>query len=275
MPMPPPAVDQGAHDERLQGLPRFERFMWLSADRLLYAGLLGAPTLRTLGSHTLYVAHEGQIHLRLGGSGDWCHGELALVPPYVPHQVLADSRLINVLQVEAETVDPQALPPLLRGPGGVLQDDGFVQHVRQQRERLRGTSAAGEPTREGFDRLFFGAALVPRRIDPRIQAVVDLMRSDPAAPLAAEDCARAAGLSFSRFLHLFKQEVGAPFRSVRTWKRARSLLHHVRRDANLLHVALDTGYPDSTHFSHSIRQVYGLKPKDIFAGSRRLAVYGA
>jgi len=82
-----------------------------------------------------------------------------------------------------------------------------------------------------------------------------------------------AHLSFSRFLHLFKQEVGAPFRSFRTWKRARSLLHYVNRESNLAHVALDAGYPDSTHFSHSIRQVYGLKPKDIFAGSRRLAVY--
>jgi len=45
------------------------------------------------------------------------------------------------------------------------------------------------------------------------------------------------------------------------------------RDTNLVHVALDTGYPDSTHFSHSIRQVYGLKPSDIFAGSRRLSIY--
>jgi hypothetical protein len=60
-----------------------------------------------------------------------------------------------------------------------------------------------------------------------------------------------------------------------TWKRARSLLHYVNRDANLAHVALNTGYPDSTHFSHSIRQIYGMKPKDIFAGSRRLAIYGS
>ena len=82
-------------------------------------------------------------------------------------------------------------------------------------------------------------------------------------------------LSFSRFLHLFRENVGAPFRSFRTWKRARSLLQYVNRDANLAHVALDTGYPDSTHFSHSIRQIYGMKPKDMFAGSRRLAIYGS
>ena len=61
---------------------------------------------------------------------------------------------------------------------------------------------------------------------------------------------------------------------ITTWKRARSLLHHVTRETNLVHVALDTGYPDSTHFSHSIRQVYGLKPRDLFAGSRQLTVLG-
>jgi AraC-like DNA-binding protein len=35
------------------------------------------------------------------------------------------------------------------------------------------------------------------------------------------------------------------------------------------------GYPDSTHFSHSVRQVYGLTPKSIFAGCRKLALYGS
>ena len=48
----------------------------------------------------------------------------------------------------------------------------------------------------------------------------------------------------------------------------------VDQSTTLTDVALGAGYPDSTHFSHSIRQVYGLKPKDIFAGSRKLRVIG-
>jgi AraC-like DNA-binding protein len=63
-----------------------------------------------------------------------------------------------------------------------------------------------------------------------------------------------------------------PYRKLRTWKRARCLLGYANGNSSLTHVALDTGYPDSTHFSHSIRQVYGLKPRDILAGSRRLRV---
>ena len=61
------------------------------------------------------------------------------------------------------------------------------------------------------------------------------------------------------------------FRCFRAWKRARSFLSYVKLP-NLTEVALQIGYPDSTHFSHSIRNVYGLTPTDIRAGSRRLAI---
>ena len=125
------------------------------------------------------------------------------------------------------------------------------------------------------DAFIFGQALAPRALDARIAAALQTIRHDPAAPITAMECAAQAGLSFSRFLHLFKQQTDTSFRNLRAWKRARSLLLHVTRDANLVNVALETGYPDSTHFSHTIRQVYGLRPRDIFAGSRRLTVLGS
>jgi AraC-like DNA-binding protein len=246
--------------------------MWITADRVFYVGLLGAPTVRTMGSVLVYVSVAGaQVRIRLDG-GEWETTDMAVVPPYVPHQVLTEARVINVLKFEAETVDMEALPPELKGRGAV-DAPAFVERVRQRQCELLQKGSAIDLLTLDFDRMFFGAALAPRRIDRRIVAVLDRVRRDPSAPAIAEECAEMVHLSFSRFLHLFKQEVGAPFRSFRTWKRARSLLHYVNRDANLAHVALDTGYPDSTHFSHSIRQVYGLTPRDIFAGSRRLALY--
>lgn len=252
-----------------------ERFMCLMPDRVLYVGLLGEPTVRTMGGVNVYVASEGAIRVRVEG-GEWESGELAVVQPYVPHQVASDARLILLLGVEAETVDLAALPAPLNA-NGVVDDPAFVRRARAAVDALRGAASGAGPSPDlaatDVDTLFFGGPLAPRVLDSRIRSVVDSIKRDPAAALSAEDCARSVHLSFSRFLHLFKDHVGAPFRSFRTWKRARSLLHHVNRDANLVHVALDTGYPDSTHFSHSIRQVYGLKPKDIFAGSRRLAVY--
>ncbi len=244
--------------------------MWVTPDRVFYRGLLGAPSVRMMGSIIVYIAVEGAIRVRLNDK-DWQVTAMAVVPPYLPHEVLSEARLINVIKVEAETVDLDALPAMLRGRGAVEAPE-FVAHVRRRSEELHARENEDLMTLD-FDHMFFDQPLAPRRIDRRIQKVIDRIKRHPSAPADAEDCAHNVSLSFSRFLHLYKDEIGVPFRSFRSWKRARSLLHRVNRSSNLAHVALDTGYPDSTHFSHSIRQVYGLKPKDIFAGSRRLAVY--
>jgi AraC-like DNA-binding protein len=259
-----------ADASRESARPR-DRLMWITPDRLFYVGLLGAPSVRTMGALSVYVAVEGSIGIRLDG-GEWQVTRMAVVPPYVPHQVAAEARLIDVVQLEAESVEFAALPQLLRARGAV-DAPAFVERVRRRQRELCERGAGPERSRLDFDELFFDGPMPRRAIEPRMQIVVDRIKADPAARASAEECAQWVHLSFSRFLHLFRQEVGAPFRSFRSWKRARSLLHHVNREANLAHVALDTGYPDSTHFSHSIRQVYGLKPRDIFAGSRRLAVF--
>jgi AraC-like DNA-binding protein len=252
---------------------RGERLMWLTRQRVFYAGLLGAASERTLGGHGVYVSPAGAPpnRLRVGG-GAWLTGELLVVPPQVPHRVESAHPLILNLLIESESVDPARMPGFLQHCGPVDAPD-FVRRMRDTHTHLLATSGRQSFDGFDFDRLFFGEALVPRALDARIRKVIDAITADPAAPTSAEDCAASVHLSFSRFLHLFKQETGMAFRAFRAWKRARSLLRYVRQTGTLTDIALDTGYPDSTHFSHSIRQVYGLKPSDILAGSRRLALH--
>jgi AraC-like DNA-binding protein len=121
--------------------------------------------------------------------------------------------------------------------------------------------------------MFLGTALPDRDIDRRIKRSAASLNDFSGSKMSAADCADAAGLSASRFLHLFKQQTGVSFRAFRAWKRARHLLHFVNEDINLAHLAQDIGYPDSTHFSHSIRRFYGLQLRAIFSGSRDLAIY--
>lgn len=263
---------EGAARSRSEHKGRGERLMWLTPQRVFYAGLLGAAAERSLGGHGVYVSPAGQLNrIRIGG-GAWQSGELLVVPPQVPHQVAGGAPLILNLLIESESVDPARLPAFLQHCGPV-EAPAFAQHVRATHVQLLAEAERGGFEARDFDTLFFGEPLAPRPLDARIRQVVDRIVANPALPASAEACAAAVGLSFSRFLHLFKQETGVPFRTFRAWKRARSLLRHVRQAATLTDIALDTGYPDSTHFSHSIRQVYGLRPSDILAGSRRLAVY--
>ncbi len=265
---------------------RRNRVMWLNNDRVFYAGLLGQVSQRTMGGWVVYVSLGAPLHLATAEAAGahaaarpWVSADVAVLPPWTPHRVACAQRLICCLTIEPETVDEAALPGWLLHRCGVRPADGsaaqaLLQRVRQAHAQLRDQGKGLALDTAGFDELCFGQRLAPRRIDPRIARVLEGMRNDPAAPLTAQQGAAAADLSISRFLHLLKAEAGSSFRSLRTWKRARSLLHHVTRATNLVNVALDTGYPDSTHFSHSIRQVYGLKPRDLFAGSRRLTVLG-
>ena len=48
---------------------------------------------------------------------------------------------------------------------------------------------------------------------------------------------------------------------------------HLFLDEYLVCLALNTGYPDSTHFCHSVRQVFGMTPTLLFKSGHRLRMY--
>ncbi len=244
--------------------------MLLNLDRSAYAGLLGKPSRRIYGSLTVYASLGAPFRLCIE-NGTWDHAELAVVPPFVPHHIATDDRVIGVVLLEPESFDPRALPPFLAARGAVAHPE-LLDRIRDAFGRLRRGDPTIDPRTVDIDTLFFGQAIPRREADPRVALVAQRIRQRPCTPLGADTCASLTGLSCSRFLHLFKAELGTTFRGFRAWKRARSMLEYVSRDLNLSDFALELGYPDASHFSHSIRNFYGLTPRDIFSGSRRLAV---
>ncbi|MDR3469745.1 MAG: AraC family transcriptional regulator [Xanthobacteraceae bacterium] len=246
--------------------------MLISPQRVFYAGLLGRPRGKTSGGFHIYCALEGSLTVTRDGRSDRAT-TMAVVPPYVSHTVVSDHPTVVCVIIEPETVpsaDLAVLASRLAGPDGAA----VRQRIGAVYDGIRvGALRPAEMTTAEFDRIVFGAPLRPRHLDPRVAATVARLVENPERAMTAQDCARETGLSQSRFLHLFKDETGVCFRAFRAWKRARHLLHFVNEDLNFAHLAQDIGYPDSTHFSHSIRRFYGLKPRAIFTGSRDLAIY--
>jgi len=250
--------------------PDLGRVMLISPQRVFYAGLLGKPRKRCSGGYNVYAAIHG--HLRVLIDGRAAAGEVVLVPPYVPHSVESEHPSIICIVIEPETVAPAAMASLsarICGPGA----PDVARYIRSAYENLRLEARRTGFTTPEFDRWFFGEVLADREIDPRIRRAAVRLNDLSGRRMTAIECAAAASLSPSRFLHLFKEQTGISFRAFRAWKRARHLLHYVNEDINLAHLAQDIGYPDSTHFSHSIRRFYGLAPRTIFSGSRQLAIY--
>jgi AraC-like DNA-binding protein len=245
--------------------------MLITPERVFYAGLLGRPRERCSGAFHVYVAIKGGLRLAIESPVEG-YGELAVVAPNVRHTVASDYRSVICILIEPETVCAGALDLLAKRLSGADRHF-FAGRLRAAYEQLRRQPCDGDIVSAAFDIMCFGEALPRRTLDSRVTQAIAQICQFFGDPVTAASCAAEAGLSSSRFLHLFKQETGISFRSFRAWKRARHLLYFANQDLNLAHLAQEIGYPDSTHFSHSIRRFYGLKPRAIFSGSRDLAIY--
>jgi AraC-like DNA-binding protein len=245
-----------------------ERLMFITPNRIAYAGLLGTPGTRIFGATTLYLSLRNPFQLWQRGT-DMREAKFAIVPAYVPHRVATRDRSIVEVLLEAESVDSSLMIEQFAGTRELAEQtaDRVIEGFRCLRENWANAADLD------FDALFFNARPPQRKLDPRIAVVAERIRLTPAEKHPAEACAEQAGLSFSRFTHLFCDQMGTTLRRFRAWKRARGVMHIVHGGGNLLEAALNAGYADSTHFSHSLRQFYGLPPKDIFSGARGLAVF--
>lgn len=243
--------------------------MLLGRDRIFYSGLLGnAMKTRRLGAVTLYAAAD--LEIRIGGA-PWRGRRLVALAPHTPHMLRTRSGEIVTLCLESESIDACELEALIAGVNAA-EDERLIARLDEARREL--AAFGGGFSTHAFDDYFLRRPLKARAVDPRIRRILDALidaRQDQA--ISADSCAGRIGVSTSRFLHLFKENAGVSFRSARMWKRARRFMDHANRDDSLTEVALDLGYPDSSHFSHSIRACFGLQPRSIRRGSRGMELF--
>jgi AraC-like DNA-binding protein len=247
--------------------------MLLGRDRLFYGGLVGnSMKTRCLGAVTLYAAVDGEMEIRIG-DGPWRRRGMIALTPYTPHMLRTGSGQIANLCLESESIDRADLASLIDEINAADDARLIRRIVDARRETTRIGAGDGFSTRE-FDAYFLGRPLKVREVDARIRFILDeLIDARAERAISAASCASRIGVSTSRFLHLFKESTDISFRSARMWKRARRFMDHANREDSLTEVALDLGYPDTSHFSHSIRACFGLQPRSIRRGSRGMKIF--
>ncbi|MER1967126.1 AraC family transcriptional regulator [Castellaniella sp. GW247-6E4] len=247
------------------------RIMVIRPDAVFYLGLLGKTSRRSLGSLTVYLAVGEPFRFR-ADDGQWEERESAVVAPYLEHQIVACDR-VGVLLIEPEFVDMKSVIGMSADsdPCADLAEiiDGMTELTLDLGDRAH---EPGEGSIAEYMDVALRAQFLHRGLDSRIGHVVAMIRDQPWERFSAQSCAAISGISVSRFLHLFKSEIGTTFRRFIAWKRVRCALEYVKHQSNLTDIALELGYPDSTHFSHSIRKAYGFSPRTMFYASRYLSL---
>ena len=102
-----------------------------------------------------------------------------------------------------------------------------------------------------------------RRVDPRIQRVLVALMRGALLDRDVGEVARGVGLSASRFMHLFRAEVGVPFRRYRLWARLGAAVSQFASGARWTDAALDSEFASSSHLSDAFRAMFGISPSTL------------
>ncbi|HZC73842.1 MAG TPA: helix-turn-helix domain-containing protein [Jatrophihabitans sp.] len=112
-------------------------------------------------------------------------------------------------------------------------------------------------------------SLIAAQLDPRIRDALDVMERDLAAPLDIRELARRAGLSYSRFAHLFKSQIGASPKRVQVSIRLRrGAVQLEYTDDPVGVIATRMGFSTIFDFSRAFRREYGMSPS-VYRSLRR------
>ena len=84
--------------------------------------------------------------------------------------------------------------------------------------------------------------------------------------ISIEDAAAMAFLSPSRFAHLFKQQVGLPFRRYMLWRKLTRAMLVIGRERTISTAAHEADFADAAHLTRTFYQMFGLPPSVMMRG---------
>jgi AraC-like DNA-binding protein len=250
--------------------------LWLWPGHALYVG----PSL-DLEPHSgavscLAVAVDGTFTVAVAGDpGPACRS--ALIAPRTRHRLVARSELMAFCYVDPGSPRHRACRRAMTEPGRPVSrrhrheralagaapalDDAAA--ARAWLDLAAGSPRPGAPVEEP----------VEEPVDPRIRAALRAVHdADPQRVAPAAQLAAAAGLSPSRFLHLFRAGTGTSFRRYRTWLRMVRAADVLRRGGDLTTAAADAGFASPSHFSDAVLALFGLRPHRLLGADIRVAV---
>jgi AraC-like DNA-binding protein len=238
--------------------------------RLLYCGPLQHLEAHLYGTAVLHVGVYRPFRIRLA-DGEWRPCRCAVVPAGIRHALDMAGGVHGKLFVERDS--PDAMGFRKRFPHGgnrvhFFQDEETIECFRWVYEDDPDRAAV----EERVDRLLDSGEQQPSVFDARMRRVIELIGREPDRNYSQEELAAMVGLSPSRFLHLFRQEAGVPYRRFRMWKRLMSSIELLHARDNLTRAALDAGFADATHFSHCFRDTFGVNPAPVFRKIERFEV---
>jgi AraC-like DNA-binding protein len=208
----------------------------------------------------LVLALDGNLRVR-GQGAAWVSCGAVLVRPDAHHEVEARDTTVLIAFVEPESDLGAALAERLK------QDVTPIsrREVARWRAALRGGAQLSRSRVETWVRRDLLHGRKAPRIHPGVRSALRSLREQLGSPkvVSLTNLAKIAGLSRSRFMHVFTQSIGVPVRPYILWLRLQRASGLLMRGASITEAAHSAGFSDAAHLTRTCRRMLGTTPGEL------------
>jgi len=209
----------------------------------------------------LVMELRGTLRIRPELGDEWMDCGAALVRPDAKHEVDARDAAVLMAFVESESELGAALGERLRENITRIN----ARTVARWRTALGDVTTLSASQVEGWVR---GELLRETKIPelhPRVKRVLRFVRKQLRDPesLSLQHLAKIAGLSTSRFVHVFTESVGVSLRPYILWLRLQRASGELMRGVSVTEAAHSAGFSDAAHMTRTFRRMLGTSPSEL------------
>lgn len=215
----------------------------------------------------IFVAVEGRAVIRAVGN-DWQEARGLIVRPDVEHGFNAQGSTGAMLFVDPESSEGMWLLALLTRDITLIPDarlDTCVDALRTFLENPLAALDPGELVRHCVLALCAGTPPI-RHLDPRVSKVLQAIAESEALDLSLDEAAKLVHLSPDRFSHVFKEQLGLPFRRYLLWRKVTRAMIAIGRERTIADAAHGSAFADAAHLTRTFNEMFGIPPSVLMRG---------
>jgi AraC family transcriptional regulator len=215
----------------------------------------------------IVVALDGEIAVS-DDDNKWSTGRGVIIAPDVTHSYDSRDALGAMLFVDPESTEGIWLAASLQAGITLVPEPrvlACVEELKRFQERPMESMQLGALIRHCVRALSAGAPPA-RRIDSRVTKVLRQIQQSDDLRVSLESAAAAAFLSPSRFAHLFKQQLGLPFRRYLLWRKLTRAMLVIGREGTATAAAHAADFADAAHLTRTFTQMFGIPPSVMLRG---------